>query len=140
MRLVIVESPYAGDVETNVMYARACMLNSLLKGEAPFLEHLLYTQVLDDTVPAERAMGIAAGLAWRKARTCLYRHDMGTILEPVLPAFYVDLGWSPAMLAARAWYERERIAFEERTIAPYPPPARLIEGGRGLERDGGTEP
>ena len=67
MKLVIIESPYAGDVETNVAYARACVRDSLLRGEAPIASHLLYTQpgILDDDIPAERQHGIAAGLAWR---------------------------------------------------------------------------
>ena len=66
MRLVIIESPYAGDVERNVAYARACMADCLRRGEAPFASHLLYTQpgVLDDSVPSERKLGIEAGLAW----------------------------------------------------------------------------
>jgi hypothetical protein len=36
------------------------------RNEAPFASHALYTQpgVLDDTVPADRAQGIVAGLAW----------------------------------------------------------------------------
>jgi hypothetical protein len=66
MRLVIVESPYAGDVDDNVSYARAAIRDSLLRGEAPIASHLLYTQpgVLRDDVPEERARGIEAGLAW----------------------------------------------------------------------------
>lgn len=67
MRLVIVESPYAGDIEANVYYARRCVRDSLLRGEAPIASHLLYTQpgILRDEVPAERQHGIDAGLAWR---------------------------------------------------------------------------
>lgn len=67
MRLVIIESPYAGDVEANVAYARRCVRDSLLRGEAPIASHLLYTQpgILDDDIPAERQQGIDAGLAWR---------------------------------------------------------------------------
>jgi len=63
---VILESPYAGDVETNLVYARACMADCLKRGEAPFASHLLYTQegVLDDTIPEERERGMLAGLAW----------------------------------------------------------------------------
>ncbi|MCW5720753.1 MAG: hypothetical protein KIS86_06385 [Devosia sp.] len=67
MRLVIVESPFAGDVEANIEYARACVRDSLARGEAPIASHLLYTQpgVLDDDIPSERQWGIDAGLAWR---------------------------------------------------------------------------
>src|ERR1019366_4582214 len=69
MRLVIVESPYAGDVAANVTYARACVSDALARGEAPFASHLLYTQagILRDEVPAERERGIAAALAWYRA-------------------------------------------------------------------------
>jgi hypothetical protein len=68
--LVIIESPYKGDnyaqFEQNVAYARACMRDALLRGEAPFASHLLYTQegVLDDKIPEERELGIESGLAW----------------------------------------------------------------------------
>lgn len=69
MRLVMLESPYAAangvSVEEHVAYARRCLLDSLRRGEAPIASHLLYTQVLDDSVPAERQLGIDAGLAWR---------------------------------------------------------------------------
>ena len=66
MRRVIVESPYAGDVERNTKYARECLHDCLLRGEAPFASHLLYTQphVLDDLIPEQRNLGIEAGLAW----------------------------------------------------------------------------
>lgn len=65
MKLVIMESPYAGDVELNKAFARACMKDCLDRGEAPMVSHLLYTQVLSDDSPAERQQGIDAGLAWR---------------------------------------------------------------------------
>jgi hypothetical protein len=67
-RLVIIESPYAGNVTANVEYARQCVRDSLLRGEAPIASHLLYTQpgILDDDIPDDRQAGIDAGLAWRK--------------------------------------------------------------------------
>lgn len=68
--LVIIESPYAGEVERNVKYAQRCMHNSLLKGEAPFISHLLYTQCLDDKIPEERKMGMDAG--WEYIRVSDY--------------------------------------------------------------------
>lgn len=68
MRLVILESPYSGDVAANIKYARACIRDSLLRGEAPIASHLLYTQegILDDNVLSERQHGISAGLSWLK--------------------------------------------------------------------------
>jgi hypothetical protein len=67
MRLVILESPFAGDEQANIDYARLCVRDSLMRGEAPIASHLLYTQptILDDSVPEERQHGIDAGLSWR---------------------------------------------------------------------------
>lgn len=66
MKLVIIESPFAGDIHANVEYARAAVRDSLKRGEAPIASHLLYTQpgILDDLVPSERVLGIDAGHAW----------------------------------------------------------------------------
>lgn len=63
---VILESPFAGEVEANIEYARKCMRDCLLRGEAPIASHLLYTQdgILDDLIPEERTLGIEAGLIW----------------------------------------------------------------------------
>lgn len=87
MRLVIVESPFAGDIERNLRYARACMADCLRRGEAPFASHALYTQpgVLDDNDPAQRNLGIAAGFAWREMAEA-------TVV-------YTDLGVSRGMIA-----------------------------------------
>lgn len=77
MKLVILESPYAGKSTnkfvaffqrmSNRRYARRCVRHSLSLGEAPIASHLLYTQpgILNDQIPSERAWGIDAGLAWR---------------------------------------------------------------------------
>lgn len=69
MRLVLLESPFAGDIEANTGYARACIRDCLLRGEAPIASHLLYTQpgILDDADRNERAHGINAGHAWMRA-------------------------------------------------------------------------
>lgn len=80
MKLVNIESPYAGDIARNLAYARSCMKDSLLKGEAPLASHLLYTQegILDDAVPDERMLGIHAGFAWNsKADATVVYIDYG---------------------------------------------------------------
>lgn len=73
---VILESPYAGEVEINTLYARQAMRDCLMRGEAPYASHMLYTQpgVLDDLVPEERDRGINAGFAFRQLvrRTVVY--------------------------------------------------------------------
>ena len=76
--LVIIESPFSGDVARNTDYARACLQDSLRRGEAPIASHLLHTQVLDDLRPNEREFGIEAGLAWyRVAEKCVVYEDFG---------------------------------------------------------------
>lgn len=76
MKRVILESPYAGQSGLplvsfferwlNRRYARACVRDSLARGEAPIASHLLYTQpgILRDGDATERQWGIDAGLAW----------------------------------------------------------------------------
>ena len=86
MKRVIIESPYAGDVELNLAYLRACMHDCLVNhNEAPFASHGLFTQegVLRDDVPEERRRGIDAGFAWRSVA------DYTVV--------YVDLGISDGM-------------------------------------------
>ena len=81
MRLVILESPYAGDIARNVEYARACVADCLRRGEAPIASHLLYTQpgILDDSIPGDRELGMAAGWAWmRVAEAVVVYTDLGT--------------------------------------------------------------
>ncbi|ASV83169.1 hypothetical protein CES85_3947 [Ochrobactrum quorumnocens] len=76
--LVIIETPYSGDVEANTAYARVGLLDSLRRGEAPIVSHLLHTQVLDNMRPDERSLGIKAGLAWYQAATkCVVYTDRG---------------------------------------------------------------
>ena len=101
-QLVIIESPYAGDIEANTEYARAAMRDSLERGEYPIASHLLYPQpgILDEHKPEEREWGISAGLAWRAVSD--------------KAVFYVDRGWSGGMLAAKETYEREGFPFEVR--------------------------
>jgi len=94
MRLVIIESPYAGDVEANTEYARRCVRDSLSRGEAPIASHLLYTQpgILNDDIPSERQWGIDAGLSWRAvAQASVVYTDRG-----------ISKGMEYGMAAARA--------------------------------------
>lgn len=87
MKRVILESPYAldGEIERNIIYARRCVRDSVMRGEAPIASHLLFTQegILRDEIPEERALGIEAGLAWTTV-------SEGTVV-------YVDYGYSSGM-------------------------------------------
>lgn len=62
MKLVYICSPYAGDVESNIRLARAACLYAVEQGCAPVAVHLLYPQLLDDAIAAQRKTGIRMGL------------------------------------------------------------------------------
>ena len=83
--LVVVASPYFGDVDRNTRYACRALLDSLKRAELPVASHLLYPQVLQDNDPAERAYGLRLGL------------DLVRCAEWV--AAYTDYGVSSGMLA-----------------------------------------
>lgn len=106
MKRVILESPYAGNINLHVDYARACMADCLKRGEAPYASHLLYTQpgVLNDDKPKERNLGIAAGLAW------------GAQSEATV--VYGDLGISPGMLLGIEAARKEGRKVEVRSLPP----------------------
>ena len=60
-KLVYIASPYAGDVEGNVTFAKAACRYAAAKGYTPVAVHLMYPQFLDDRVPKEREAGLKMG-------------------------------------------------------------------------------
>lgn len=83
LRRVILESPFAGDETVNRAYLKACLRDSLLRGEAPVASHALYPGALRDDVPEERELGMLAGFAWHPYARAV--------------VIYTDLGISPGM-------------------------------------------
>ena len=61
MKLIYVASPYKGDIEKNIEYAKEACRYVLNQGNAFFCPHLLYPQILDDNNPEERRLGINIG-------------------------------------------------------------------------------
>lgn len=106
MKRVIIESPYAAfgnrTVHANKEYAKACINDSLSRGEAPFVSHLLYPQVLNDKRPDERKLGKEAGLTW------------GDCAD--LTAVYIDHGITPGMQEGIDRAVEEGRPFEERKL------------------------
>ncbi len=106
IKLVLIESPFAGDTKRNTRYARLCLEDSLYRDEAPFASHLLYPQVLteaeDDSDPQERALGIRAGIAWGQ--------------KADLVAVYTDLGITEGMKKGIAAWKNRGILIEYRTL------------------------
>jgi hypothetical protein len=90
MLRVVIESPLGAPtrelIERNKVYAKACVVDSLRRSEAPYASHLFFDQpgILDDLAPAEREVGIQAGFCWGKAAD--------------LVAVYVDNGLSNGMV------------------------------------------
>jgi hypothetical protein len=77
MPRVVIESPFQA-CEQNLAYARRCLADTLRRGEAAIASHLLYPQLLDDTVPDQRRLGMHAGFAWGAlAETCAVYVDRG---------------------------------------------------------------
>lgn len=63
MKLIYVASPFSGDVERNVGYAKQACRKVMESGHAFFAPHLIYPSMLNDEVPEERQLGIEMGLA-----------------------------------------------------------------------------
>lgn len=103
-RRVVVESPFSGDVERNLKYARACMRDCLDRGEAPIASHLLYTQpgILNDNNPEERQWGIEAGFQWNT--------------QAHLTVVYTDLGISSGMQFGISHANKQGRPIEYRTV------------------------
>lgn len=110
MKRVYVESPYGSSdpkiIERNIVYARACLRDCFLRGEAPFASHLLYTQdgVLRDEVQEERNLGMEAGFAWGRCADA-------TVV-------YEDYGISPGMQKGIERAEKESRLIEYRKLYP----------------------
>ncbi len=111
MKLIYVASPYAGDVERNVEYAKQACRTVMESGHAFFAPHLLYPAVLDDAVPEERQAGIEMGL------TLLHRCDELWAFGPVT---------SRGMQAEIEEAERLRIPVHRMDISEGLAPERLL--------------
>ena len=59
--LVYICSPYRGETERNIEYAKELTRKVLEYGYAPITPHLYLTQALDDENPKERELGLMAG-------------------------------------------------------------------------------
>jgi hypothetical protein len=100
-KLIVIESPFAGDTTYNLGYLKRCVRDAIERGESPYASHKMIPGSLDDDVPHERELGIAAGLAWSRVAH---------------PVFYVDEGWSGGMKEAREFYRANKISFTTRSL------------------------
>lgn len=121
MRLVILESPLAGDIAANVRFAKQAVRDCLARGEAPLASHLLFVQpgVLQDGVAEERQIGMAAGWAWYSCPTAT-------------AVFYMNRGMSSGMLGALDVAGVQKTPIEFRYLDPVKAAADRIHDGRPL--------
>jgi len=102
--LTFLESPYAEDVRRNLAYVRACLRDSLGRGEAPLASHALWIQpgVLDDAITEQRRIGMEAGFAWATHAQRL--------------VFYLDFGWSNGMTIGLTRAKKSQAHIRTRTL------------------------
>jgi hypothetical protein len=101
-RVVIIESPYQGEVMRNRRYRDMAMRDAIMHhNEVPLASHKLFVGPLDESLPHEREVGIALG------------YELWTMAAVVV--FYTDFGMSPGMnrAVALARDTRKPTAFRE---------------------------
>jgi hypothetical protein len=109
---VVVESPFGRNVDgskctpeeyaRNTRYLNRALLDSLRRGESPYASHRFFPGLLDDTDPADRELGMRAGLVWaEQADVC---------------AVYDDHGLTEGMLRGIAQHAERGMVVERRQI------------------------
>jgi len=109
VKFVDVETPYMdedhGNVARNILYARACVRDSLMRGETPFALNIFYSQpgIIDDSVSDERRIAIQT-----------VDKLIGAFPDAVT-AVYEDLGISKSMQYGidRATLSRRKVEFRK---------------------------
>lgn len=61
MKKVYICSPCRGDYENNIQRAREFSRAAVMQGCIPITPHIYLTQFVDDTIPAERELGLTIG-------------------------------------------------------------------------------
>lgn len=118
-KLVLIESPFRGanyeETRNNILYARACVHDSLCRGGAPYASHLFFTQtgILNDQIEEERLRGMNAGLAWGR--------------HAEISTFYTDMGVSSGMEYGMANAEKAGRQIEYRSLGSKREVRALIE-------------
>jgi hypothetical protein len=115
MKTVLIESPYAGDIDKNIDYAWKCVRDSCSRGEAPFASHLLYTVAVDKEKYAQETLGKSDDSHWISREEGLKRCEAWRKVADKT-VFYIDLGYSSGMIRAKEHALQIGQEIEERTI------------------------
>ena len=113
--VVILESPYSGDIPRNIAYAQRCMADSRLRGEITLVPHLLWTQhhlcpdhFVSDYDPKYELKQIGRDVSLEQI------HVLRRLSQMVV--FYFDYGLSSGMNDGLKLCKFENIPHEIRTI------------------------
>lgn len=112
--IVMIESPYSGDIDRNVRYLALVSLEAaVIYNELPYASHACMTQhprhvtyfVSDydpkwDGLTREQAIEMSQRMRLRCDKT----------------VFYTDLGWSSGMKMARQFCQENNLPYEERQV------------------------
>lgn len=90
-KLVYIASPYAGDTEVNIQFAKKACRYAVNQGMTPLAVHLLYPQFLNDQLPSDRECGMRMGL-----------HVLESCDELWLCGDYISSGMEMELAAAKA--------------------------------------
>jgi len=114
MSVVVIESPYSGDIDRNIRYLALCGFDAaLLHDELAYASHAWMTQ-------HPRAKGLFVS-DYDPKWDVLTRNQAIALSQRMrhlatMTVFYVDLGWSSGMMAARAYCEEHDLPYTCRTL------------------------
>jgi hypothetical protein len=113
--IIVLESPYSGNIATHVQYAQRAMLDARKRGEIVLVPHLLWTQhhlcptvFVSDYDEKYDVKGCGRDESLEQIRT------LRGVADKVV--FYMDYGMSPGMRAGREDCLAHKYTMEERYI------------------------
>jgi len=68
VKRVIIESPFAGDIERNKSYAFKAALDALSRGESPFGSHIFFPSFSTNLIQSNASSGSRLDMRGGKAR------------------------------------------------------------------------
>ena len=102
-RKIYVASKYVGDVEKNMKNAVSYCRRVIEEGHMPIAAHLLYPQILNDSNPEERELGILFGMAL--VRLC----DEVWVFGDVSPGMEAEIKEAKGMKKPLRYFREENI-------------------------------
>lgn len=112
--VVMIESPYSGDIDRNIRYLLLCVAETgTVYDEVPYASHLYMTQHprCRDFYTCdydEKWTVLTRDIAIENSQSFRHRCDKSI--------FYTDLGWSRGMESAKKYCIEHNLLFEERRI------------------------